>query len=63
MQLQSSNSPQQVLSRAIHGDYFRLIPIAQIIEHWSDKIIEHREKCQHPKCIHAMSIGQPLAFI
>jgi len=48
--LSSNNSPEKVLSRAIHGNYFELMPDLQIKEYWSEKIAEHRKKCQHPKC-------------
>ena len=55
--LGSNNSPSKVLSRAIHGNYFNLIP-ESIMENdgWNEKIKQHQEKCQHPICRQSRSI-------
>lgn len=52
--LGSNNSPNKVLSRAIHGNYFDLIPESMMEDDgWNEKIKIHQEKCQHPICTQA----------
>jgi len=47
---QSNNSPEKVLSRLIHSDYFDLItPYG--MKYFQPKIDKHMDKCKHPKCV------------